>query len=278
MPHDTVSIVAAAVWTTTEAEPVSRSRRWAIRSREVFAGLSADPTSGVVPLRQLELERRDPGRSWWEDTPWVERLPAAELPAGYAAGWRIDGFMVEPPIYLDWLMARFHSLGGTIVRRDIASLDGLGDVVVNCSGLGAVVLAGDDRVLPIRGQVVAVANPGIRDAVADESDHDRIAYVYPRSREVILGGVRQPGRSDLDPGDEETARILADCRILDPRVTGCDVTDVRVGLRPGRHEVRVERERLRSGTTLVHNYGHGGSGYILSWGCAEEAVRLLVEE
>lgn len=277
MPHDTVSVVAAAVWTTTDAEPPARSRRWAIRSREVFAGLADDAATGVVPLLQTELERRDPEPSWWEKTPWVTRLPVDEVPEGYAVGWRIDGFMVEPPIYLEWLMARFHTLGGTIVRRDVASLHDLGAVVVNCSGLGAGGLAGDDYVQPVRGQVVAVANPGIRNAVADESDQDRIAYVYPRSTEVILGGVRQPGRSDLDPDDEETTRILADCRTLDPRIAGCDIQQVRVGLRPGRSEVRVARERLPSGVTVLHNYGHGGSGYILSWGCAEDVVRLLTE-
>jgi D-amino-acid oxidase len=45
------------------------------------------------------------------------------------------------------------------------------------------------------------------------------------------------------------------------------------GLRPVRPTVRVEREGR-----VVHNYGHGGAGYTLSWGCAQEVVRLLVGE
>jgi D-amino-acid oxidase len=49
-----------------------------------------------------------------------------------------------------------------------------------------------------------------------------------------------------------------------------------VGLRPGRAEVRLEKE-LISGKVIIHNYGHGGSGVTLSWGCAEEVVELANE-
>ena len=49
----------------------------------------------------------------------------------------------------------------------------------------------------------------------------------------------------------------------------------RVGLRPGRPEIRLERETLPDGVPCVHNYGHGGSGVTLSWGCAEETLRLV---
>ena len=47
-----------------------------------------------------------------------------------------------------------------------------------------------------------------------------------------------------------------------------------VGLRPGRTEVRLEKEHIQS-RPLVHNYGHGGSGVTLSWGCADEVVELV---
>ena len=54
-----------------------------------------------------------------------------------------------------------------------------------------------------------------------------------------------------------------------------EILEHKVGLRPGRSEVRVGREDLTDGIQCVHNYGHGGSGVTLSWGCAEEAAELV---
>ncbi|MEZ5891641.1 MAG: FAD-dependent oxidoreductase [Parvularculaceae bacterium] len=39
---------------------------------------------------------------------------------------------------------------------------------------------------------------------------------------------------------------------------------------------RLEAEAI-AGKKIVHNYGHGGSGWSLSWGCAEEAAALALE-
>ena len=51
----------------------------------------------------------------------------------------------------------------------------------------------------------------------------------------------------------------------------------RVGLRPFRKSgVRLERDQLSDGRTVIHNYGHGGAGFTLSWGCAEEVCGLAV--
>ena len=52
--------------------------------------------------------------------------------------------------------------------------------------------------------------------------------------------------------------------------TGTGIVDFS---RPGRDAVRVEVERFR-GVKIVHNYGHGGCGVALSWGCATEAAGL----
>lgn len=271
--ESTVSMVAAAVWTVIDAEPEEATRRWALHSRTRFATAAGVQRSGVVPLRQRELARIDNGPSWWESQPFVRRLGPDELPNDYATGLDIDGFLIEPPVYLPWLSGQIGELGGKITVGEVDRLDALdGDVVANCSGLGAAGLAADGSVYPIRGQVVAIANPGIDEGVSDESDLDRIAYVYPRSREVILGGLRQPGSWDLSPDTAVTERILADCARLDPSIEGLGPLDVRVGLRPGRPTVRVESQLDSSGRPIVHNYGHGGAGYILSWGAALEAV------
>lgn len=45
-------------------------------------------------------------------------------------------------------------------------------------------------------------------------------------------------------------------------------------MRPSRTEVRLEAEKVE-GRTVVHNYGHGGAGVTLSWGCAEEVVEIV---
>ena len=272
---DTVSVVAAAIWTTTNAEPQVLVRQWALATRERFAQIATDPSSGIAPLVQREFERVDPGPSWWESTPYVRRLDGQELPKEFAAGIEIDGFIIEPPTYLDWLTNRLIERGVTIAAAAVDVLDDLeADVIVNCAGLAARELIGDDTMFPIRGQVVAVANRGITEGVSDESDTDRISYVYPRSREVILGGARQIGNEATSPDDDLTARILSDAAQLDPLVAGAEVLDVRVGLRPGRPQVRVEASLLRDGRTVVHNYGHSGAGFLLSWGCALDVVDL----
>lgn len=52
------------------------------------------------------------------------------------------------------------------------------------------------------------------------------------------------------------------------------------GLRPARTEnIRLEREQRVSSSgnksRIVHSYGHGGSGWSLSFGCAEEVAALV---
>ncbi len=56
-----------------------------------------------------------------------------------------------------------------------------------------------------------------------------------------------------------------------------------VGLRPGRPSVRLEEESIpcagANGGVLrvVHNYGHGGAGLTLAWGCAGHALSLVAK-
>ena len=42
--------------------------------------------------------------------------------------------------------------------------------------------------------------------------------------------------------------------------------------RPGGPRIDVEKLDEK---TVVHNYGHGGSGWSLSWACADEAAKLV---
>jgi len=60
------------------------------------------------------------------------------------------------------------------------------------------------------------------------------------------------------------------------RATPDRIIDVSVCTRPFRAEgPRIEAQQLRH-QTVIHNYGHGGSGWSLSWGSAMLAVRLAL--
>src|ERR687894_105915 len=110
----------------------------------------------------------------------------------------------------------------------------------------------------------------------DEDDPEGVTYVVPRSADCVLGGTAEEGAWETDPDPAVAADILRRCAALEPRLAGAEVIEHKVGLRPGRPEVRLERED-KSGIPLVHNYGHGGSGVTLSWGCAGEASALVAD-
>jgi D-amino-acid oxidase len=138
-------------------------------------------------------------------------------------------------------------------------------LLVNATGLAAGELAGDPAVHPARGQVVLVANPGL-----DTSIRTRSYYIHPRRNDVVLGGTYQIDDWDRRPDPATSDDILARCRELEPLLADAAVLGERVGLRPARHGgPRVERV-----TNVIHNYGHGGAGMTLAWGCADEVVRL----
>ncbi|CAA9486704.1 MAG: hypothetical protein AVDCRST_MAG30-1137 [uncultured Solirubrobacteraceae bacterium] len=66
--------------------------------------------------------------------------------------------------------------------------------------------------------------------------------------------------------------MLARCAALVPALAGAKVIGERVGLRPVRAGgPRVEAEAVPGGT-VIHDYGHGGAGWTLAWGCALEVV------
>ncbi len=69
----------------------------------------------------------------------------------------------------------------------------------------------------------------------------------------------------------------AEPALIPIRVDPAEIFRTTVCLRPFRAMgPRIEAEALGH-KTVVHNYGHGGSGWSLSWGSAAEAVRLALE-
>jgi D-amino-acid oxidase len=70
--------------------------------------------------------------------------------------------------------------------------------------------------------------------------------------------------------------MLHDAAAVFPALGQARVITERVGLRPCRPAVRLEAQPLPGGRVLWHNYGHGGAGVTLSWGCARELTAALL--
>jgi D-amino-acid oxidase len=279
----TTSYVAAGVWFPTHVGPPDKVAAWGRRTLGVLAGQARDGVPGVVMRESLALYRQPPGLPGWATAVGpVRAATAAELPPGYAHGLRFAVPQAEMPIYLPWLMGRVRDLGGEIVTRRVtalAELSGAGaDAVVDCPGLGARDLAGDAAVYPVRGQIVRVTNPGISMSVRDEFHPAGRAYVHPRSADCVLGGTLDEDQWDTRPDPATAAAIIARCTEIVPALAGATVIEHLAGLRPGRPEVRLEEESARAdgGPRIVHNYGHGGAGITLGWGCAEQVTGILL--
>ncbi|MBZ0113469.1 MAG: FAD-binding oxidoreductase, partial [Thermoanaerobaculia bacterium] len=150
------------------------------------------------------------------------------------------------------------------------------DLVINCTGVWARYFVDDEGVFPIRGQTVRVSLPaGLTDSTRLYRRGDDLTLVLPRRHDVVLGGTSQKGNWDLDPRPEDTEAIVRRCTDLVPEIAESEVLGVSVGLRPGRAEVRLELEVAAAGQPVVHNYGHGGGGFTVAWGCANEVVRRV---
>jgi D-amino-acid oxidase len=276
-PGNTVSALAAAVWYPTQTEGNPRVLDWARRTFDEFAAQAAHGVPGVAQRPTRMLLRKPAPRPWWAAAvPDFRCAPPAEVPAGYVAEWRFTAPSAEMVPYLGWLSDRFTAGGGVVLRRRLSTLADAtrnAPVVVNATGLAAGVLADDPAVHPARGQIVLVTNPGLTVSVRDEDHPDGLLYVHPRSADVVLGGTFEPGRHDPVPAESTGRAIVERCTRLVPELLGTRMLGQSVGLRPARHGgARVEAED----GWLVHNYGHGGAGMTLSWGCADDVVRLVL--
>ena len=275
------SYLAAAVWFPTHVGPADRVSDWGRRTYDVLAEQAARGIPGVVMRESLALYREPPGKPDWADAVrGVRAATAAELPQGYQYGLRFVVPLVEMPLYLPWLAERIRADGAEVYRRRIHSLGELAEdgvnAIVNCSGLAARELVGDESVYPVRGQIVRVTNPGLTMSVRDENHPAGRAYVHPRANDCILGGTVDAHSWDTRVNLDTAELILRRCRDIAPALAEATVIEHVVGLRPGRPMVRLEEDTQdEPGPRILHNYGHGGAGVTISWGCADEVASLL---
>lgn len=294
---------------------LERSKIWCMSSYWNFAALARAMDTGVF-LREAVFYFRTPIRDnpseFLKMNELKDHVPgfthSAELivrsgvnpSAGIVDAYSYLAPMIDTDAYLAWLQGAVQEAGcdiavsrisGTLNEQERAVRRRYhADAIVNCTGLESRELARDTDLLPHRGALIRVHNDGksmprvtkAHCVAHDTSRGDQdMVFVVPRGRDMlVLGGIVEPDqwRLDIGVGYQPIRDMLQRCIDFLPVLATAQIDTgepVRVGLRPFRkRNVRLERE---PGTHIIHNYGHGGAGVTLSWGCASEAAGLVVQ-
>ncbi len=273
----TTSGAAAALWFPYDAEPADAVIAWALETYKLLVDLDRERGTGVsiIELRQFS---RTGGIQipQWAIPLGARQINRDEVLPAFTHGFTLNVPLMDTTTYLDYLAKRFLAAGGEIngnVRFEkLEDVSPAFDLVINCAGIGARELVQDIDLEPHRGQV-AIVQKMDNLSCAIVCDDPPLMYAIPRTHDCVFGGTNEIS-DNLDADTTVTARILGECsRVL--KIDKPTVLAERVGLRPFRKSgVRLERGRLRDGRMIIHNYGHGGSGFTLSWGCAEKVLGL----
>ncbi|HEX4858336.1 MAG TPA: FAD-dependent oxidoreductase [Usitatibacteraceae bacterium] len=144
-------------------------------------------------------------------------LAGAEHPFPVTEVFHYRTLLIEPGIYLSRLMADFLAAGGSAMHASFQQREELlmlpEPVLVNCTGLGARWLFGDEELMPVRGQLVIVRPDPAMDYLT-HGGGEGLLYCFPRSDGIVLGGSFQRGEWDYSPDPAISARILGEHRRL----------------------------------------------------------------
>ena len=274
----TTSATAAAIWYPYDAEPADAVIAWALKTYKVLVDLSRKPRSGVsiIELRQFSRTGEAQIPNWAVPLGGRGLDASSVIPTAFKGGFAITVPLMDTTIYLNYLEERLIKAGGSITTNvHLERLEDVSsefDLVINCSGIGARNLVRDVDLEPHRGQVAIV--PKIDSlSCAIVCDDPPLMYAIPRTNDCVFGGTNELSENrDVDP--TVTSRIVAECsRVLN--IDNPKVLAARVGLRPFRKSgVCIRADRLSDDRTVIHNYGHGGAGFTLSWGCAENVFQI----
>lgn len=270
---------AAAFWFPYHVRNDQRGIEWCNTSYEYYRQFMNTPEAGISMHQLLKVLREDIQE---EEPVWKQFLPPgsfcevpdSELPKGMAKIYDVQVPLIETQLFLPWLSHQLQENGVELVEREILDFDELSalyDLVVNCTGLGSRHLCKDDSIIPVRGQVALLA-PG--PALPIYLDNEKPLYVVPRKDAIIVGGTFEPNVMAEVTEPHTIDQILTNAYEVFPQLKQQAVLGSWAGLRPYRPDVRLEAE---PGKNIVHNYGHGGSGFTLAFGCAESVGRLVDE-
>lgn len=277
---NTVSANAAAIWFPYEARPIQKVLKWSNQSYKKFLELSDHPESGVSIITCNVYEPADISPFWIDALPAESKLNQETI-HHFGSDFICYTYtipLIETHIYLPFLLNTFLANGGSINYEEIKDFKNFPEntPLINCTGLGSKELCDDQELYPIQGQTVKIEPSEnqtgiIFDELPDHTESE-ITYIIPRSDCTVLGGSAFKNIESKAIDEDLSQRIIERCLLLDPELNTDHIISSHVGLRPGRTQIRLEQDPEDS---IIHNYGHGGAGFTVSWGCASEVLGIV---
>ena len=269
---------AAAFWFPFHIRNDERGGSWARISYETYTFLSNTKETGISFHKLLKVIGKQhaaagaqegwlgcmPGGSWQYVSP-------GKLPAGVVKAYDCKVPLIETQLFLPWLMDHLQTQQVRFTQQHINAFTDIknADMIINCSGLGAKSLCNDEQLIPVRGQVGLLSPQA---GLPIYLDNEKPCYIVPRRDAIIVGGTYETGVETEDTDEDTIIRLLGNAVEVMPQLAKSSYKGSWAGLRPYRDAVRVEHE---AGTNIIHNYGHGGSGFTLAFGCAATVAALL---
>ena len=275
--NKTLSSKVGAIWFPFEIQPKEHANRWAMLAYEEYKR-EIKARNGVSFIPFITAYDVNSNTDWTLEMPEgaTRKATTAELPKGIKNAFISTVPLAEPLLYLPYLFKRFIDNDGTFIQQEISNLaevSKLDDLVINCTGLGAKKLCNDDELQPMRGQILRCKKMNVP-SFADSTKQGALSYIINRSEDCVIGGTDYVNDYNLNVEESDTKLIID--RLLDKTMikNKPEIIEEIVGLRPKRSTVRFEFDGEYP--NIFHNYGHGGAGFTVAWGCAIEIAEQLI--
>lgn len=297
------------------AEEISRDQKLSMISYHNFYKLSSNKKTGVSIRRanfyyeydirenaienQKLLAAKEKLINFQHDAKIIQEHGVD--PSLFKDAYAYDAPVIDTDEYLAWLLSLIDSCKNSLIvsRRIDGSISAIAkdlldefdaQLIINCSGLGSLQLANDLTVFGVRGGLIYVDNSGRHSKQINQAHCTSLSelglsegyfiFILPRGEKyLVLGGVAEVGKCSVNVSPDTYppyTKILESCKKFLPDLANLRIIEqhpLRVGIRPFRK--RGLRLEFDPENRIIHNYGHGGAGVLLSWGCAQEVCHLV---